>query len=150
MQDTGSKIRSIINGWREKYDDCILRSPAGDEDVRKAEEELGRDIPGEYAEFLRCANGGEFFAPGTVFYGTAAGDIPEEMLLTYNNSIVVREDLDIPAEWIIIGTTIFEDMICINNDGCIAQWDMTDCEIFLTWDNIVEYLEDEEMMYLDT
>lgn len=148
MQDSRCTINELLNRFGRQYDNCLLHSPANEGNIQRAQGILGAAIPGDYMAFLHCANGGELFAPGTLFYGAAAQDVPVDMLLTYHNSLEQKAASGIPAEWMVIGKTNFGDPICMNEAGTVAQWDMEMGEVFLTWNSLTEYLCYEEDLYL--
>lgn len=86
-------------------------------------------LPKAVLDMYFISDGVEINIPGTVFY-------PIEKVLRIN-----KEDPE--TEYVKIGVMVFGDEIVVGKDGKIYQIDHEVDEVFLDWETLEDYFEDE-------
>ncbi len=118
MHENISKIKELLLNYS-----YIYRNGAPDECISKAEEMLGVSFSEEYKDCLRFTNGGEFIEGGVEMYAVydENNECRTDMLLGFANSPQNRT-ANMPDDYIIIGSDLLGDLICLTPDGSVVQW----------------------------
>lgn len=135
MDATREQIKSIIEANAEVFDDAFLMTNPSDEDIKKAEQELGFKIPESYIWFLKQYGHGGFFFE-FLGYGRTG------------NALFVKETLTerekgLPDNLLVI-ENYDEYVKCINVDnGNIVSWSHYDNDgVIMRYNSFEEYFMD--------
>lgn len=135
MDATREQIKSIIEANAEVFDDAFLMTNPSDEDIKKAEQELGFKIPESYIWFLKQYGHGGFFFE-FLGYGRTG------------NALFVKETLTerekgLPDNLLVI-ENCDEYVKCINVDnGNIVSWSHYDNDgVIMRYNSFEEYFMD--------
>lgn len=134
----------------KKFPDLMDFNPGLDRrQIQAFEEENKLVLPESYKDLLECFDGGEIFRPGTKIYGLGIYDGQEN--LKKINSSTFRSSLSLEADYLIIASLNFGDLICINlnkkND--IIQWDHEEDKAYDSWNSLGDWLDFTIKSYLD-
>lgn len=121
-----------------------LNSGVSANEIEKFERANEFILPPEYTAFVKKANGGEIFIPGTIIYGINLSETNKYQDLKSNNEKTTRLHLSIPNNYLIIAKLNFGDFICINLKAPhdVIQWDHELDEEYMNWSSFKEYLEE--------
>lgn len=114
MEIKQERIKTLIEDNMGVFEGAFLRTKPSDEDIKKAEQELGFEIPESYIWFLKQYGHGGFFFE---FLGYGRN----------GNALFVRETLKerkngLPTNLLVI-ENCDEYVVCINTDnGNIVSW----------------------------
>lgn len=120
METKQEQIKALIEDNRGVFEGAFLMTTPFDEDIKKAERELGFEIPESYKWFLKQYGHGGFFFE---FLGYGRN----------GNALFVRETLKerkngLPANLLVI-ENCDEYVVCINTDnGNIVSWSHYDSD----------------------
>lgn len=119
-----------------------LVSPVTTSDIINFEKANHLVLPTEYKLMLTFFDGGEIFIPGPVIYGISQSPIRQQIKTA--NSSEKRSLYSIPDNYLIIARLNYGDLICINlNEPYdVIQWDHESNQLFCTWSNLSEWLND--------
>lgn len=135
MNITREQIKALIETNEEVFDDAFLMTNPSDENIKRAEQELGFKIPESYIWFLKQYGHGGFFFE-FLGYGITG------------NALFVQETLKerekgLPANLLVV-ENCDEYVMCINIDnGNIVSWSHYDNDgIIMKYASFEEYFMD--------
>lgn len=105
-----------------------ISAPATKEDITK----LSRLYPKQYKaikELYEISDGIEIDVPGTVFY-------PIKKIISVNEGVSANKCIE-------IGVMNFGDIILISSEGKVIQLEHESGDVFLDWDCLADFLNDE-------
>jgi len=134
MHKNMSKIKDLLINYG-----YFRRKGAPDECISKAEELLGTNFSEEYKDCLRFTNGGEFINGGVTMYAVYNKDdeCKASLLLGFANSPENRPS-NMPADYVIIGSDLLGDLICLTSNGLVILWCHETDQVFDTYNSICE------------
>ena len=145
MHENISKIKEILLNYS-----YIYRNGAPDECISKAEELLGIRFSEEYKDCLRFTNGGEFIEGGVEMYAVydENNECRTDRLLGFANNPQNRTP-NIPDDYVIIGTDLLGDLICLTSEGFVVQWCHEGDMAFDTHNSIYDFFKEFTKCYDD-
>ena len=118
MHENISKLKDLLLDYG-----YFCRSGAPDECITQTEKMLDKRFSEEYKDCLRCTNGGEFINGGVTMYAVYNEDdeCKSNLLIGFANSPQNRPS-NMPDDYVIIGSDLLGDLICLTSKGLVVQW----------------------------
>ena len=138
MHENVIKIKELLLNYG-----YVCRCGAPNNCIAKIEEMLGVKFSEEYKDCLRFTNGGEFIEGAVEMYAVYDKDneCRTDMLLGFANSPQNRT-ANMPDNYIIIGSDLLGDFICLTPEGLVVQWCHEIDRAFDTHASIYEFFKE--------
>lgn len=127
-----------------------IYAPLKDEDIEELETEMGKKLPVDYIEFLRCANGINIFSDSLSLWGkrSSYSRKGDDAIQPYDIVALSEELVDeIPEDWLTIGSYSWDGSVIIydtNKDKRrVCRCTSDDYEILQEWPNLWNWLKNE-------
>ncbi len=120
----------------------------GDEDIEGLESALGRTLPADYVEFLKCANGINIFSDSLSIWGkrnlyTRKG---EDAILPYDLISLNEEKVRyIPRDWVVFGSYSWDGSIMVydlkKDFKKVARCSLDSNEVLHEWPSLWSWIK---------
>lgn len=145
MHENVIKIKELLLNYG-----YVCRCGAPDNCIARAEEMLGVKFSEEYKDCLRFTNGGEFINGGVTMYAVYNEDdeCKSNLLIGFANSPQNRPS-NMPDYYVIIGSDLLGDLICLTPEGFVVQWCHEGDMAFDTHNSIYDFFKEFAKCYDD-